>query len=219
MPDTTHSYEHVRAVYFPLAVAVFALVLLVLIALVIRGARRRAEPARRSSATAFEFAYAGVLAAVAAALIVITFREEAPIDRTVAHPSLRIGVSAAQWSWRFSYPNGVTVAAVSTWHPAMALVPTGVEIEFVGSSRDVIHGFWVPELHLQRQLLPGYTTRFDLRVNHPGRYQGTCSVFCGNQHGEMQFALLAVRPRQFEQWLRARAEVGARNLSGTSVRG
>ncbi len=134
-------------------------------------------------------------------LIFVTFRAETPLDRTAAHPALRIEVIAAQWSWVFTYPNGVRVSDVSTWHPAAALVPAGVEIEFVGRSQDVIHGFWVPQLHFQRQLLPGYQTRFDLRFDAPGHYGGECSVFCGEQHSQMHFAIEAVSPTRFERWL------------------
>ncbi|HEX3433335.1 MAG TPA: cytochrome c oxidase subunit II [Solirubrobacteraceae bacterium] len=201
MGDTLHAYEHVRGIYFPIAIGVFALVLAALALLLVRGARRRAAPSRTADAPRFEVGYALVLAAVTALLIVITFRSETPIDRVAAHPSLRINVTAAQWSWVFTYPNGARIADVSTWHPTPAFVPVGEEIEFYGRSRDVIHGFWVAQLHFQRQLLPGYDTRFDLRFDTPGRYGGTCSVFCGDQHAQMHFALQAVSPARFEAWM------------------
>jgi cytochrome c oxidase subunit II len=200
MPDTLHAYEHVQDIYLPIAIGVFALVLGTLLVLLVAGARRT-RAGGRSRAPRLEVAYALVLACVVVVLVWVTFRAETPIDRTAAHPALRIGVTAAQWSWRFQYPDGVSVTAVSTWHPAVALVPTGVEVEFAGTSRDVIHGMWVPQLHFQRQLLPGYTTRFDLRFDKPGRYGGECSVFCGEQHSEMHFELEAVSPRAFEEWL------------------
>ncbi len=172
MPDTLHAYEHVRGIYFPIAIGVFVLVLVTLLVLLVRGRWRRAMPERTAAAPQFELGYALVLAAVAAFLIVVTFHAETPIDRTAAHPALRIEVIAAQWSWVFTYANGARVSDVSTWHPAAAVVPAGEEIEFVGRSRDVIHGFWVPQLHFQRQMLPGYQTRFDLRFDEPGHYGG-----------------------------------------------
>jgi cytochrome c oxidase subunit 2 len=208
MPDTLHAYDHVRGIYFPIAIGVFALVVGTLLVLLVRGARRRGAPGRRSDALGFELAYAAVLACIVAFLVVVTFRSETPLDRTAAHPAVRIYVTAAQWSWRFTYANGATISDVSTWHPAAALVPTGEEVEFFGTSRDVIHGFWVPQLHFQRQFLPGYTTRFDLRFDAPGRYGGECSVFCGEQHSQMHFALEAVSPARFEQWLTERAPGG-----------
>jgi cytochrome c oxidase subunit 2 len=201
MSDSLHAYEHVRGIYFPIAIGVFAFVIGTLLVLLLRGARRRSAPGRKSNALGFELVYAGILACVVAFLVVVTFRSETPLDRTAAHPAVRIDVTAAQWSWRFTYANGATVYAVSTWHPAVALVPTGEEVEFFGSSRDVIHGFWVPQLHFQRQFLPGYVTRFDLRFDTSGRYGGECSVFCGEQHSQMHFALEAVSPTRFAQWL------------------
>jgi cytochrome c oxidase subunit II len=209
MPDTLHAYEHVRGIYFPIAIGVFAFVLAALAILLVRGARRRERPGKTSNAPRFELGYALLLAGVAALLITITFRTETPLDRVAAHPVLRIRVTAAQWSWVFTYPNGARVADVSTWHPAPAFVPSGEEVEFYGRSRDVIHGFWVAQLHFQRQLLPGYDTRFDLRFDRPGRYGGECSVFCGDQHSQMHFAIEAVSPARFARWLGEHAPGGA----------
>ncbi|HEV7529764.1 MAG TPA: cytochrome c oxidase subunit II [Solirubrobacteraceae bacterium] len=214
MPDTSHAYNHVGGVYFPIAIGVFALLLVTLLILLVRGARRRPRPGRQSNALPFELSYAFVLVCVAAFLLVVTFRAETPLDRTAAHPALRINVTAAQWSWRFVYANGASVSAVSTWHPPVVPVPTGEEVEFVGTSRDVIHGFWVPQLHFQRQLLPGYRTRFDLRLDRPGRYGGVCSVFCGNQHAEMHFALEAMSPQRFARWLQSQSATGETGTAG-----
>jgi cytochrome c oxidase subunit II len=168
--------------------------------LLVRGARRKA-PGVGSEAPVAEALYACVLACVVAFLLWVTFTAETPIDRAAAHPALRVRVIAAQWSWRFIYPDGVSVSDIDTWHPKPAYVPTGTEVEFVGSSEDVIHGFWVPSLHYQRQLVPGYTTRFDLLFPTPGYYGGVCSVLCGEDHSEMHFALQAVSPRDFRGWL------------------
>lgn len=214
MPDTLHAYRHVEGVYLPIAIAVFAIVVGTLVILLVAGTRR-SRPGGRSEALAVEIAYAFVLACVAAFLVWVTFRAETPIDRLVAHPGLRIRVIAAQWSWRFVYSNGVQVTDISTWSPAPAYVPTGTEIEFSGTSEDVIHGFLVPELHYQRQVLPGYTTHFDLIFARAGLYQGECSVLCGDQHSEMHFALEAVRPARFREWL---AREGKRIDQGSSAR-
>lgn len=209
MANTVHAYDHVQGIYLPIAVGVFAVVLATLVVLLVRGARRKA-PGRRSEALAVEVVYATALTLVVAFLLWVTFTAETPIDRTAAHPGLRIRVIAAQWSWRFIYPDGVNVLAVSTWHPTPAYVPTGTEVEFVGSSEDVIHGFWVPSLHYQRQFVPGYTTRFDLLFPARGYYGGVCSVLCGENHSEMHFALMAVSTQRFRGWLaREAARQGA----------
>jgi cytochrome c oxidase subunit II len=200
MPSTLHAYEHVQGVYLPIAVGVFVLVVGTLLVLLVRGARRT-RPQGRSQALAVEAVYACALACVAGVLVWVTFAAETPIDRTVADPGLRIEVIAAQWSWRFVYADGVSVADIDTWHPAPAYVPTGTEIEIAGTSEDVIHGFWIPELHYQRQFVPGYVTHFDLLFQRPGYYGGECSVLCGVNHSEMHFAVQAVSPKRFREWL------------------
>jgi len=200
LPDTLHAYDHVSGIYLPVAIGVFAITVLLLAVLLVAGARRtRAGPG--SEAIRLESLYAVLLALVAAFLVWVTFGAETPIDRTVAHPSLRVHVTAARWSWSFRYPNGLTVTDVASWHPRPALVPAGVEIEFSGISRDVLHGFWIPRLKFMRQLLPTQVTHFDLRFDRRGYYPGECAVFCGERHSEMHFAVRAVSPAAFRSWL------------------
>lgn len=201
MPSVHHAYERVQGIYVPIAAVVFALVVGTLVVLVARGARRRTPPGGRSQALLVEVAWACALACVAGFLVWVTFTAETPIDRTVADPGLRLKVIAAQWSWRFIYADGVSVADIDTWHPIAAYVPTGTEIEIAGTSKDVIHGFWIPELHYQRQFVPGSTTHFDLLFQKPGHYEGVCSVLCGVNHSEMHFAIEAVDPLRFRAWL------------------
>jgi cytochrome c oxidase subunit 2 len=200
MADTLHAYGHVRGIYFPIAIGVFAFIVVALAVLLLAGARRR-TPGRKSEATRFEAVYAAGLAGVVAFLLAVTFHAETPLDTVAANPVVRIHVTAAQWSWRFEYPGGKSVLAVSTLRPPVAEVPVGQELEFWGSSRDVIHGFYVPRLRFQRQFLPGYVTRFDLRFDSPGPYGGACSVFCGERHSEMHFELRAVSQAEYQSWL------------------
>jgi cytochrome c oxidase subunit II len=119
----------------------------------------------------------------------------------VAHPWLRVRVTAGQWNWSFTYANGKTVNAISTWSPPVAEVPVGVEVEFDARSEDVIHGFYVPTLRFQRQVFPGYVNKFDLIFTKPGTYTGECSVYCGTFHSYMHFAIRAVSATAFRAWV------------------
>ncbi len=205
MPDTRRSYEHVASVYFPIAIGVFAAIVLTSTGILIYGRLRRKEPGRRSHANLAEGGYALVLLCTAGFLMWWTFHTENREDPVVKHPGLRITVVAAQWAWRFTYPNGKTVTAVDTWSPPVAEVPLHTEIEIAGRSKDVIHGFWVPRLRFQRQLIPGETTRFDLYFSEGGSYLGECAVYCGLGHSRMHFALKAVSPAKFTRWLHGSA--------------
>src|SRR2546423_11948850 len=114
MPDTHHAYEHVKGVYFPIAIGAFALVVGTLLILLVRGARR-SRPGDRSEALGLEIVYAAALACVAAFLVAVTFHSETPIDRAMAHPALRIEVAAAPRNSRFVSPAGWSDATISTW--------------------------------------------------------------------------------------------------------
>ena len=162
MPNTKHAYEHVWGIYLPIAIGVFAIVIGTLLVLLVRGARNK-EAGVRSKALPVEVVLcvrAGVHSGVSGGGDVPGRDPDRPARRApgAAHQSDRRAVELALSSTQTEYQ----VTDISTWHPTPAYVPTGTEIEFEGTSEDVIHGFWVPELHYQRQVLPGYSTHFDL---------------------------------------------------------
>lgn len=205
MPETRHDFYHVWNVYMPFAIGVFATFVTVLIGLLIYGHFFRKEPGKRAEANPVEASYAIILLCIAGFLIFWTFHTENREDPVIKHPGLRIAVVAAQWSWRFTYPNGKVVTAVDTWKPPVAEVPLNTEVQITGYSKDVIHGFWIPKLRFQRQFIPGESTSFDLIFREPGRYFGECSVYCGLRHSQMHFEMKAVSHAAFEKWVNGSA--------------
>lgn len=211
--DTRDRYDGLEAIYLPLAIAVVALFWLVLAYALVR--RRRHDdrlPSQRAESR-LEYAYAGVLVAVAAFLVGATFHVEDQIDgvsssqATAGRPPLRVQVTAAQWRWTFRYPDeGVTLRSRGT--PAL-VVPTGTRIAFSGRSADVVHAFFVPERRFKVQLFRGGTSRWDLTWPRPTRQDGLageCTFYCGLYHSRMRFLVRAVAPAEFRAWVvRARA--------------
>jgi cytochrome c oxidase subunit 2 len=203
--NTRDVYDGLAALYVPIAAAVFALVVLALVWLVWRG-RRRAAPSGPDERNGLEVAYAGVLAVVVAVLVFATFhaldRENA---RAQAAPEV-VRVVAAKWSWRFEYPSrGIVETGSSSGAPAVLTVPAGVEVEFHATAIDVIHGFWIPALKFQRQLIPGRTATFRLTFPRPAfTSSGTCSFYCGLEHARMHFAIQVLSRADYEAWARGR---------------
>ena len=73
---------------------------------------------------------------------------------------------------------------------------------------DVIHSFWVPNLHGKIDTIPGQTNVFWLEASRDGIFRGECAEFCGLQHANMAFMVRAVERAEFEGWLkRQRAPV------------
>jgi cytochrome c oxidase subunit 2 len=202
--DTRDVYDGLAALYVPIAVAVFVAVAVTLVVFVSRG-RRRAEPRGPEENYRFELVYAGVLAVVVAVLLIATFRAIDRENAKAAAPPLVIRVVAAKWDWRFEYPGGHVETGAADGAPALLTVPAGREVEFVATSLDVIHGFWVPALKFQRELIPGQTTSFRLTFPRPDfTTSGTCSFFCGLEHARMRFGVNVLAAADYDRWVASR---------------
>ncbi len=108
---------------------------------------------------------------------------------------LTIEVIGHQWWWEVHYPDH-QVTTANEIH-----IPVGQPVTFKLASDDVIHSFWVPELHGKRDLIPGRVNHFWLQADEPGEYWGLCAEYCGTQHAKMLFVVVAKPQAQFDQWL------------------
>jgi cytochrome c oxidase subunit 2 len=208
--DTRHEYGHVFSVYVPIAIGVFALIVLAIVAASLRYRGRPPQAAARwHEHNPLEGGYAALLAVVVAFLLYVTFSAEHRVD-TVAkreRPSLTVDVTGAKWEWQFSYRGyGINLHSGTVGRQPV-VVPTGAAIRFNLSSLDVIHALWVPELRFKRDLIPGATESVTLTFSRAGVFAGQCAEFCGLRHTDMVFTVHAVSPRQFAAWA-ARRGVG-----------
>jgi cytochrome c oxidase subunit 2 len=202
--STRHEYRSLFAIYVPIAVGVFAIVLVAVAVCVLRY-RRRAEPARFAENNPLEATYAGLLVLVVAFLLYLTFSAEHRVD-TVANrerPSLTIDVVAAKWEWQFNYPAyRITLYSGAAGKRSLVL-PVGQAIRFNMASEDVIHAFWVPELEFKRDVIPGNTARVNLTFTETGLFPGQCAEFCGLRHPEMIFNVRVLSGAAFAAWAQA----------------
>jgi cytochrome c oxidase subunit II len=183
-------------------IAVAAIVFGLVLFTVVRYRRRGDEhPRGKDKRTVLESFYALLLTAVVVTLVTLTFRTEDKIDPVAAKPGLRVDILAFQWQWRFGYPQyGKAVLGTDAHEPTLVL-PVHTVVEFVGTSRDVIHSFWVPEARFKRDEFPRRRTRFDLTFDRVGTYIGRCAEFCGLRHTDMGFVVKVVSRAEFERWV------------------
>lgn len=81
------------------------------------------------------------------------------------------------------------------------VVPTGTKIRFLITANDVIHAWWVPDLAVKKDAIPGFVNEMWAIVDEPGVYRGVCAELCGRDHGFMPVVVEAVEPQVFQQWL------------------
>jgi cytochrome c oxidase subunit 2 len=206
LADTRHEYEKLFAIYVPIAVGVFILVVAAIGLAVLRYRRRlQAQTARWHESNGLEAAYAVVLGLVVVFLLYVTFAAEHRVDTVSAqeHPSLTVDVIGAKWEWQFYYPAYKIRLHSGAVGRQPLVVPAGEAIRFNLSSQDVIHSFWVPELRFKRALIPGITESVTLLFDRRGRFSGQCAEFCGLRHSEMVFSVRVLSAAAFTVWAKA----------------
>ena len=83
------------------------------------------------------------------------------------------------------------------------VVPTGKKIRFLITSNDVIHAWWLPEIAVKKDAIPGYINESWALIpeGEEGLYRGKCAELCGVQHGFMPIVLEAVTADEYQAWL------------------
>jgi cytochrome c oxidase subunit 2 len=124
----------------------------------------------------------------------------APDDATVIY-----GIGK-QWMWKFQHPEGQR--EINELH-----VPVGKSVKIILTSEDVIHSFFIPEFRVHMDALPARYTSVWFEATRPDTYKLFCSQFCGTGHATMVGQVIAMKPTDYQQWLRAHAE-GSLALEG-----
>jgi cytochrome c oxidase subunit 2 len=119
----------------------------------------------------------------------------------VPDDALQIAVIGRQWWWQIDYDDPDKSKRITTANELT--IPVGVPVTFHLQSTDVIHSFWVPNLHGKRDLIPGKRATFTLRADKPGVYRGQCAEFCGYQHAKMALWINAVPAVEYARWVEA----------------
>jgi cytochrome c oxidase subunit 2 len=166
--------------------------------------RQRREGVRAPSNGALAVAVGGALAVTAAVLIanvVIDMRVAHALDHLSHDEALTIQITGQQWWWEIEYVDDDPARRLTTANEIH--VPVGEPVLLSLRALDVIHSFWVPELHGKRDLIPGYTRSLWIQADVPGRYRGACAEFCGHQHAHMGLTVVAEPRGQFLEWYEA----------------
>jgi len=155
-----------------------------------------------------EILYTVVPLFMIAVLFFYTSRDEASLLDTSKKPDLTVNVVAKQWSWDFNYVEAGTfepgTTAALTGKPGVAAtlpalyLPVNKRVEFVLTSRDVIHSFWVPQFLQKLDVVPGRVNRFQVKPTELGTFQGKCAELCGAYHSGMLFQVKVVSQATFD---------------------
>lgn len=123
------------------------------------------------------------------------------VELPESHMTVR--VIGKQFAWTFVHPglDGVLdtaddISELNTLH-----VPVDRVVEFELQSEDVIHSFFLPNLRLKQDAVPGRTFKGWFEVTQTGRYQIVCAELCGLGHTNMRGWLQVYDEQGYNDWL------------------
>jgi cytochrome c oxidase subunit 2 len=198
-PDIDHLYNVVlllTAVIFVLTEA----------ALVYFCFRYRAKAGQKASSshgsTQAEMIWTAVPAAIMIALGIMSQNLWAKLRQPANFPEadIVVRVTAEQWLWHFKYTgaDGNDIESQNDFH-----IPVGKKVRFVLTSQDVIHGFYIPDLRINQDAVPGITSSVWVEATETGQHELRCTQFCGTNHYQMKGQLTIDTPEQFQAWLQS----------------
>ena len=144
---------------------------------------------------------------------------------------LDILITGYQWKWKYEYleESGEPVAFFSNLATSQEeiyntdkkgdnyllevdeplVIPTNTKVRFLITANDVIHSWWVPEIAVKRDAIPGFINEAWTRVPEEGIYRGQCTELCGAYHGFMPVEVHAVSREEFDAWMAAKRGAAA----------
>lgn len=120
-------------------------------------------------------------------------------------------VTARQFEWRIRYPalgkpllptpQPDDIYTVNDLH-----VPTGHPVVISLRSEDVQHSFFVPELRVKQDAVPGLVIPIWWEMTDVGTFDLTCAELCGWGHYKMRAQVVAESQADFEAWKKRTAQ-------------
>ena len=109
-----------------------------------------------------------------------------------------VRVFGEQFAWTFEYNEGG-----KRFRTAQLYIPAGQSVKFDVQSKDVIHDFWVPDLRMKIDAVPGITTSYRVtpKTSAVGPHQIVCAELCGLGHAFMRQTAHVMTKPQFAAWV------------------
>ena len=135
-------------------------------------------------------------------------------------------VTGYQWKWKYEYldENGNNISFFSNLSTPQEeiynteiknenyllevdeplVIPVNTKVRFLVTANDVIHSWWVPEIAVKRDAIPGFINETWTKVLVEGIYRGQCTELCGAYHAFMPIEVHVVSDEEYNAWLAAK---------------
>jgi len=119
---------------------------------------------------------------------------------------VEVHATGKQFNWEFTYPgpDGQFGTADDVTLDNELHVPVGQNVRLVLRSKDVIHSFFIPNVRLKQDVLPGRTIPAWFNATKPGTYEIACAELCGFGHYNMRGFLTVHEAADYQRWVQER---------------
>lgn len=185
--------------------AVFILVTALMILFLILYRRREGRRAVYSHGnTALEITWTVVPAVILVALAFMSASTWAKVKRHAPPTDFQVQVTAKQFNWEIVYPgpDGKFGTPDDFQIENDMHVPVNKVVHIILKSKDVIHSFFLPNLRVKQDAVPGRDILVWFEATKPGKYELPCAELCGFGHSGMRGWLYVDTPERYEQWVK-----------------
>lgn len=179
------------------------------------------KPAQFHESTAVEIVWTIVPFLILVGMAIPATKALVAMEDT-SNSDLSIKVTGYQWKWGYDYiDDGISfVSSLSTPKEQIydqqskgenyllevdnpLVVPVNKKVRLLVTANDVIHSWWVPELGMKKDAIPGFINEMWIKVEEEGTYRGQCAELCGKDHGFMPIVVVAKNDEDYGKWLMA----------------
>lgn len=147
--------------------------------------------------------------------------------RDTSAPDMTIKVTGYQWKWGYEYLDDEVsfYSTLSTPRDQIEgnaekgenyllevdnplVVPVGKRVRILTTANDVLHAWYVPELSVKQDAIPGFIRDTWFKAENTGTFRGQCAELCGKEHGFMPIVVNVVSEDEYKMWV-AQQKAGA----------
>jgi cytochrome c oxidase subunit 2 len=143
--------------------------------------------------------------------------------RDTSSPDMTIKATGYQWKWGYDYIKGEGegisfLSQLATPQEQIygtekkgenylretdthLVVPVGKKIRILTTAADVIHAWFVPELAVKQDAIPGFVRDTWFKAEKEGVFRGQCAELCGKDHGFMPIVVEVVSAEKYTAWV------------------
>ena len=185
-----------------------------------------AKPAKFTHNTTAEIIWTVIPAVILVAMAVPAAETLVRVEDT-RDSDVTIKVTGYQWRWHYDYvdedvrffsaldrasnaarrlDSGVDPLTVENYLLAVdrpVVVPVDAKVRLLVTAADVLHAWWVVDLGVKKDAVPGFINETWFQADTEGTYRGQCAELCGMDHGFMPIVVEVVSTEEYEAWLAA----------------